>query len=304
MRLLVFPLLLSTIAFCADRDFNGRWDITVLNEPKDRAWWLEVTGAGTPELKGRFVGFPGGNMEPIPQISIQNGELHFSVDKQKRHLEYTARLVNGKLEGTFHAPDQDLKWTGVRAELSHEKDDGTWREGKPIELFNHKDLTGWHVLIEGKESGWSVVNGVLTSTGRANNLVSDQKFWNFKLHVEYNVGPKSNSGVGLRGRYEVQILDDYGQAPNLHMNGALYSRIQPPVNASKRAGEWQTFDIRLVGQQVTIVLNDQKIIDKQMIDGLTAIATDPHEGQPGPIVLQGDHGPVEFRSLILTLLTK
>jgi hypothetical protein len=108
----------------------------------------------------------------------------------------------------------------------------------------------------------------------------------------------------LRARYEVQILDDYGRPANTHGNGALYSRILPSENASKPAGEWQTYDIRLVGRQVTVVLNGRKVIDKGEIEGLTAIASDANEGQPGPLILQGDHGPVEFRAIVLTPLVK
>jgi hypothetical protein len=118
------------------------------------------------------------------------------------------------------------------------------------------------------------------------------------------VGAHSNSGVGLRGRYEVQILEDHGQPPNRHGNGALYSRIVPRINASKPAGEWQTFDVRLVGRQVTVVLNDERIIDKQEIEGLTAIAANGDEDKPGPFLLQGDHGPVEFRKIIVMPLVK
>ena len=303
-RFLVFFLFALAAAVAADDQFNGRWDISVPQESKSRVWWLEVSGAGTPNLKGKFVGFPGGDTNDVPNISIQNGELRFSFDRGQTHQEYTARLLDGKLAGMMRSGEQGLKWMGVRAPVITEKDDGSWREGKPVELFNHKDLAGWHGLVAGQELGWSVKDGILMSTGHANNLVSDAKFWNFKLHVEYNVAPHSNSGIGLRGRYEVQILDDYGKSPQSHGNGALYSRIAPSVNASKPAGEWQTFDIRLVGRQVTVVLNDKKIIDKQEIEGLTAIASDPSEGKPGPIVLQGDHGPVQFRSIVLTPLSK
>lgn len=144
----------------------------------------------------------------------------------------------------------------------------------------------------------------MANVAHANNLVSDRSFWNFKLHVEYRVGKDSNSGIGLRGRYEVQILEDYGRPPDRHSNGALYSRIVPAVNASKPAGEWQAYDIRLVGRMVTVVLNDQKVIDKQEIEGLTAIAGNADEGEPGPIILQGDHGPVEFRNIVLTPLVR
>ncbi|MDQ6704484.1 MAG: DUF1080 domain-containing protein [Acidobacteriota bacterium] len=308
MRLHVFALLASISVFAADRDFNGRWDITVPHESKNRAWWLEVTGAGTPAIAGRFVGFPGGNMDQIPNISIRDGELHFSTDRNQKqktmHLEYTAKLSGGKLEGAMHSGDETLTWTGVRAPEIPDQDDGSWHEGNPIEMFNHKDLAGWHGVVKGQALGWTVQDGILSSSGGANNLECDRKFWNFKLHVEFRVGPHSNSGIGLRGRYEVQILEDYGEPPNLHGNGALYSRIKPPVNASKKSGEWQSMDIRLVGRIVSVVLNDQKLIDKQTIEGLTAIATDPNESEPGPLVLQGDHGPVDFRVVVLTPLTK
>ncbi|HKW96337.1 MAG TPA: DUF1080 domain-containing protein [Bryobacteraceae bacterium] len=306
--LFVFALL---PAFANDAQFNGRWDITVPHESRARAWWLEITGAGTPAIKGRFVGFPGGDMNAI-QPAIQKGELHFSFDYTEHktgksmHRDYTARFVSGdRLLGLMRSSDgETLKWVGVRAPVITEKDDGTWHDGTPIELFNGKDLSGWHGLIPNLPLGWTVKDGSLTNTAGANNLVSDQTFWNFKLHVEFRVGAHSNSGIGLRGRYEVQILEDYGRPLDRHSNGALYSRIIPSESASKPAGEWQTYDIRLVGMQVTVVLNDKKIIDKGTIEGLTAIAGNADEAKPGPFLLQGDHGPVEFRKILVTPLVK
>jgi hypothetical protein len=185
-----------------------------------------------------------------------------------------------------------------------DKDDGTWREGKPVALLNGKDLAGWRGVEPNRQLGWTVKDGILASTGRTANLMSEQKFWNFTLHVEYRLSEHSNSGIGLRGRYEVQIVDDYGRQPNTHSNGSLYSRIAPAVNATKAPGEWQTYDIRLVGRQVTVVLNGRTLIDKGEVEGLTAIAIDAHEAEPGPIYLQGDHGPVEFRNIVVTPLVK
>jgi hypothetical protein len=313
MRSLLSLLVISAIpALADDAKFNGRWDINVPHESRARAWWLEVTGAGTPAMKGRFVGFPGGDMNDIPQFSIQKGELHFTFDNKDHrtgkpvHRDYSARYLPGdKLLGLMRSSDGEvLKWVGVRAPVITEKDDGSWRDGTPVDLFNGKDLSGWHGLVPNLALGWAVKDGAVANAAGANNLVSDQTFWNFKLHIEYRVGKDSNSGIGLRGRYEVQILEDYGKPPNKHSNGALYSRIAPSVNASKPADEWQTYDIRLVGRQVTVVLNDQKVIDKQEIEGLTAIAGNADEGKPGPIILQGDHGPVEFRKIVLTPLVK
>ncbi len=314
MRNWVLLSLMAIPLVAADAGFNGRWDIRVPGETRGRVWWLEVSGAGTPKLKGRFVGAPGGDMNDIPEISIKDGELKFvferkyqrEADKVQRGV-YRARLVADKLEGVFEVEGgkaEPVKWVGVRAPLIKDKDDGTWKKGQPVELFNGRDLSGWRPLVRGKELGWGVKDGAMTNVAGANNLVSERKFWNFELHVEYRVGEHSNSGIGLRGRYEVQILEDFGRPPDTHSNGALYSRIPPRVNASKPAGEWQTYDIRLVGRTVTIVLNGQKVIDKGEIEGLTAIAHDADEGVAGPISLQGDHGPVEFRKITLTPLVK
>ncbi len=307
---LVFLLVALGSGLAGDSQFNGRWDITVTGEPRGRAWWLEVNGAGTPDLSGKFVGFPGGDMNRIEHITLGNGELRFTFDRPAHdqqaeiHQVYTARMVGDRLEGAMTSGKQQLKWVGVRAPEIQDRDDGSWREGKPIDLFNHKNLLGWHGMIPGKPLGWRVENGILKSTGGANNLESERKFWNFKLHVEYRVGAHSNSGIGLRGRYEVQILEDYGNPPGLHSNGSLYSRIAPAEDASKPAGEWQTFDIRLVGRDVTVMLNGKKLIDKGVIEGLTAIADNADEAKPGPILLQGDHGPVDFRAVVLTPLVK
>jgi hypothetical protein len=312
MRLPLAFIAVAATGLCADSDFNGRWDLKSLNETRNRAWWLEVEGAGTPNLKGRFVGFPGGDTNVIEDLRLQNGELIFTFtrepnarQKERIHQEYRARL-NGKdkLTGWMQSGRTKLEFTGWRAPEIKEKDDGAWREGSPVELFNGKDLTGWLPLVKGQELGWAVKDGIMSNVARANNLVSEKKFWNFALHVEYRLGKGSNSGIGLRGRYEVQILDDYGRPPNTHGNGALYSRILPTVNASKPPGEWQTFDIRMVGRDVTIVLNSKKIIDKGFVDGLTAIASDPYEAEPGPFIIQGDHGPVEIRKFTVTPLIK
>ena len=304
MRNCMLLLLLSAAPLAAaDSAFNGRWDIEVQNETRRRAWWLEVTGAGTPQIKGRFIGFPGGDLNDIQKIWIEGGVLHFTHDRNNVHQEYTARLPGKQLEGTFSQGSQSLKWIGHRVPDIQEQDDGTWREGKPVRLFNGKDLSGWHGIVPGKDLGWTVKDGLLSSAGGANNLESDQKFWNFKLHVEYRVGAHSNSGIGLRGRYEVQILEDKGRPIDRHSNGTLYSRILPTENVSKAPGEWQTYDIRLVGMNVSITSNG-KLVTKGVIEGLTAMATDWDESKPGPITLQGDHGPVDFRNVVLTPLVK
>jgi len=310
---LLLTFLLPVAAFAADSefavsDFNGRWDIQVHKTPANIAWWLEISGAGTPALKGSFVGFNDGSLHDLTDPNIENGTLHFSWERAQKHFDYEAKVVKGLLEGQMTtAGAEPLRFTGRRAPEINEHDDGTWVKGKPITLFNGKDLTNWTGLNSPKAEGWTVENGILKAAGRQGNgddLITVQKFWNFELHAEYRLAEKSNGGIGLRGRYEVQIADDYGRPPGMHGTGALYTRILPPVNAAKPAGEWQTYDIRLVGREVTTILNGQKLYEKGVIDGLTGIAFSPDEGEPGALELQGDHGPVEFRNLILTPLMK
>jgi hypothetical protein len=303
LRNLAILLLLAWTAWPADTGFNGRWDIAVHHSPRARAWWLEVEGAGTAHIKGEFVGFPGGDLNEIQRVWIEHGELRFTYDGHGVHQEYRARLAGGKLAGTFASGDAKLEWTGARAPEIDEADDGSWRELGPIDLFNGFDISNWHGLTADASSGWSAHGGILKGNGAATDLVSNGKFWNFKLHVEYRTPAHSNSGIGLRGRYEVQILEDYGRPVDRHSNAALYSRLVPSENVTKPAGAWQTYEIRLVGRHVTVTLNG-KAVTQGIIDGLTAIACDPDEGDPGPIMLQGDHGPVEFRSIVLTPLVR
>jgi len=301
-------LLAACPAFSADQDYNGRWDITpTLQRP--RGWWLELNGVGTPNPSGTFISAYAGDLNHVNEIHVANGELTFIIIQPDSNAKfvYHARLRGGKLEGTMEREGQKgepVKWTGVRAPAIDEADDGTWKPGKPVELFNGKDLAGWHALMPEQEMKWSVSDAVLRNAPPTTDIVSDQKFWNFTAHIEFRIREHSNSGIGLRGRYEIQILDDYGRPANSHGAGALYSRVVPAVNASKPVGEWEVYDIRLVGRTLTVVFNGQKVLDKVHVDGLTAIANNADEGVPGPFIVQGDHSYVEIRKFTVTPLTK
>lgn len=327
--LLVLAALLAGVfavpaARAADKDFNGRWDIQVNARPGDfaqftttAAWWLGITGAGTPAMKIQFVGSPDGSLDDIQTANIRDGVLHFTWTQRTRpgvtpnpndRADYEVKYVGGHLQGTVTSPSTTpktrLTFTGYPSPAIDEHDDGAWVKGKPIRLFDGQDLKGWTGVNSPQAEGWSVENGLLKGAGNVDDLITVKKYWNFELHVEYKLPAKSNSGIGLRGRYEVQIASDYGKPPGMHGTGALYTRILPAVNAGKPADEWNTYDIRLVGREVTTVLNGQALYKKGVIDGLTGIAFDPFEGRPGPIELQGDHGGVEFRNIVLVPLTK
>jgi hypothetical protein len=151
---------------------------------------------------------------------------------------------------------------------------------------------------------WVAEDGVLVNKDKGVDLLTEATFDDFKLHIEVNCPAESNSGIYLRGRYEIQVQDDYGKEAHSRHLGGLYGRITPTENAAKPAGEWQVFDITLLGRWVTVELNGKLIIDHKEIAGITGGALDSKEGEPGPLMLQGDHGAVSYRNIILRPLVK
>jgi hypothetical protein len=136
------------------------------------------------------------------------------------------------------------------------------------------------------------------------NLRTDREFEDFNLTLEVRVPKGGNSGVYVRGIYEVQVVDSYGKPLDPHNMGAIYSRIKPTVSAEKPAGEWQTMDITFVDRHVTVILNGKKIIDNQPIPGCTGGALWSDVTRPGPIYLQGDHTGIEYRNIVLKPVVK
>ncbi|HOU31116.1 MAG TPA: DUF1080 domain-containing protein, partial [Bacteroidales bacterium] len=139
---------------------------------------------------------------------------------------------------------------------------------------------------------------------RYGNIRTEQEFEDFNLKLEVNIPQGSNSGIYLRGMYEVQVMDSYKRPLDSHNMGALYSRITPTVSAEKPAGEWQTLDITLCDRHLTVILNGVKIIDNQPVYGPTGGAIKSDVFSPGPIYLQGDHGKVMYRNIVLTPIIK
>jgi len=280
----------------------GRWDLTVQAPEGAYPSWLEVKLSGRKTLVGSFVS-KGGSMRPISRVDYSRGRLQFSLPVQwergPRDLQFTGRLQGGRLTGsTTTADGKRYTWTGVRAPDLRRTEEPDW--GDPIELFNGKDLSGWKPQFSGKPNGWVVKGGLLQNAKPGNNLMTNRQWTDFKLHAEFRYPKGSNSGIYLRGRYEAQIEDNYGKPPESHQIGGIYGFLTPRINAAKRPGEWQTYDITLVGRYVTVVLNGEPVIERQEIPGITGGALDSREGEPGPILLQGDHGPIDFRQITLT----
>ncbi|MEN9937603.1 MAG: hypothetical protein RLZZ387_4182 [Chloroflexota bacterium] len=284
----------------AQKAVMGRWDLVVELPSGQQPAWLEIRYSGHQTLVGQFVGWHG-SARPIARVDVDDSGLRFAIPPQWERgtsdLTVEARLEGDQLRGSMVTPEgAQVTWTGRRAPSLRRAAPPQW--GAPIQLFNGADLAGWHV-VQGPNQ-WLVEGGVLRNVKTGGNLVTDQTFTDFQLHIEARYAPGGNSGVYLRGRYEVQVLDDPTEEPSSVLQGAIYGFLTPSEIVSNGANEWNTFDITLVGRLVTIAVNGKTVISEQAIPGITGGALDSDEGAPGPIMLQGDHTPVEYRNIVLT----
>lgn len=280
-----------------DEALIGRWDITVDVGDRQAPSWLEVKRSGISTLVGQFVA-ESGSARPISRVVFKDGKINFSIPPQweraDKDMVFEGVLASDRLSGTITSSQgKKYPFTGERAPLLKRTEGVVW--GNPVQIFNGKDLEGWY--SQNPDNQWVVENGVLKSPRSGSNIITKQKFSDFKLHIEFRYPAGSNSGVYLRGRYEVQIEDNAGREPSSTYFGGIYGFLTPNEMMAKPPGEWQTYDITLVGRRVTVVANGKKIICDQIIPGITGGALDSREGEPGPILLQGDHGPVEYRNI-------
>lgn len=280
----------------------GRWDLTVQTADATYPSWLEVRKSGYRTLVGSFVGRTG-SVRPIGRVEFADGQLRFTLppqwEKRPDDLVFEGKLEGDTLRGeTTDDQGRRATWIGRRAPSLRRSGSPRWEA--TVELFNGKDLAGWKTRFPNVPNGWVVRDGLLVNATPGNDLLTEQTFTDFQLYSEFRYPAKSNSGIYLRGRYEVQIEDSYGQEPDCHQLASIYGFLTPRINAAKPAGEWQTLLITLLGRTVTVVLNGQTALEEQVIPGITGGALDSEEGAPGPLLLQGDHGPIEFRRLALT----
>jgi hypothetical protein len=294
-----------------EKAFVGRWDLTIKDaNGKELPSWLEVSGFKEwttahreQEIwKARFVG-RWGHARFLPTVSIDGANIHFVSPKEeegsKADLVYDGKLEGERLSGTAQGPDgTPWTWTGKRAPVLKPRTNVKWEN--PITLFNGRDHSGWYFDNPEKASSWTVKDGCLVNKSAGSNIATERKFMDFKLHVEVNCPSNANSGIYLRGRYEVQVEDDSFDEPPNHRMGAVYGFLAPVPEQPRRPDVWQTFDITLIGRYVTVVQNGQTIISNQEISGITGGAFDSREELPGPIYLQGDHGGIAYRNIILT----
>ncbi|MFT4094420.1 MAG: DUF1080 domain-containing protein [Niabella sp.] len=294
--------MLTFNAFAYDaNDLVGRWDIQIDVNGKPLPAWLEAHISGFKTLVGQFVCIVG-SARPVSEIKFNDGHFSFTIPPQweggNQNFVIDGSFSADGIEGSIVTSEgKKYNWKGVRAPYLKREKAPVW--GTPIKLFNGKDLTGWKAV--GNKNQWEVKDGVLTSPHSGANLISEQMFNDFKLHVEFRYQKGSNSGVYLRGRYEVQILDnDENEHPSNVLFSGIYGFLTPSEINSKGPGEWQEYDITLIGRMVTVVANGKTVISNQEIPGITGGALNSSEAEPGPVYFQGDHGPIEFRNIIIT----
>lgn len=325
----VVLMLLAASAYGAGASspFVGYWALTI---PGGGAGWLGVV-----EKDGKLTGsvlWGGGSVVPVDEVKVDGDKLVVTRLHRQERKDADGKTVRTVITETITATTdgQNLKLSTIKKRpdgsefdkanfVGHREpatpatpDLSKVKYGAPIKLFNGENLDGWK-LIGGNVNGWSVKDGVLTNNpvqtpGQPHknygNIRTEREFEDFNLTCEINVPKGGNSGIYLRGVYEVQVADTFGRRTDSHNMGGVYSRITPSESAEKPAGEWQTMDITLVDRHVTVILNGKKIIDNQPVLGCTGGALTSDVTKPGPIYLQGDHTGVNYRNVVLKPVVK
>lgn len=311
----LLPLLLALAVLplhAAENPFVGRWALTL---PDGHAGWLGVEQSG--DKLAASVLWGGGSVLPASEATVAGDALTVRMPTGKATREITATRAGNELnlnvatvktDGTKSEPQP---FTGHRiADLPPAPDLSKVVFGPPIQLLAGELDATWELVEKDALNGWSLKDGVLMNRlpegkhPRLGNLRTKAVFEDFKLTGEVRTQPGSNSGIYLRGVYEIQMADSFGKPADPHNMGALYSRITPSATAEKPAGEWQTLEITLVKRHITVVLNGTRIIDNQPALGCTGGALTSDETKAGPLMLQGDHTTIDYRNLQLSPVVK
>jgi hypothetical protein len=311
--------LLSLISslHAGDNPYVGRWALTLED---GRTGWLGVEEHDA-AITGSLM-WGTGSVLPLSKIEVRGEGLYMERPVASRGGESpTLRVVARrgptglaltssilKLDGTT---EQSASATGKDSGPMPEAPDLTKVEfGTGIPLLEGDFSAGWQMVTPGDRNGWSLKEGILSNRvvkdkgKRFGNLRTTGQYEDFRLTTELRTLEGSNSGIYLRGRYEIQIAETFGKPLDSHNMGALYSRIIPAVAAEKPVGEWQKLEITLVNKHVTVVLNGQTLINNQPALGCTGGALESDESKPGPLMLQGDHTDIDYRNMVLQPVKK
>jgi hypothetical protein len=302
----------STVSAQDSKPFLGRWDLTVTPASgKSYAQWIELKENGG-KLEGR-VQPRGGAWHPIAGAHMQSDKLIVDLGDSGTGPAMSWELsapASGKLNGIEKRGDaaDGLTIAGAKAPSLDRPMPKQWTKPRP--LFDGKDLNGWEPIGNVENNKWIARNGELVNDnpetpGRrgpgAANIKTTEKFQDFKLHIEVNCPEGGNSGIYLRGRYELQVGTEGGKLPT-HEMGAIYSHYPPPEGSELGLGKWTTFDVTLVGRHVTVLRDGKMYHDNVEIPGPTGGALDSDEAAPGPFFLQGDHhGVIAYRNITISV---
>jgi 3-keto-disaccharide hydrolase len=270
--------------------FSGRWDLTIVTPKGAYPSWMEFADEGrAPAI--RIVGRTG-SVHPVHGIRIDGTRLTFADGAARWQIDVKDRKLTGQ------TPDGQLK--GEPAPPLERKSPEAWTSPEP--LFDGRDLAGWEA-DNPTANHWIAENGELQNVQAGANIRTTRKFGDFKVHIEYNCPRGGNSGVYLRGRYEVQVeYEPPGKNDPFHAMGSIYGFIPPATEVAPRPGQWEGYDVTLVGRSVTVVRDGVLIIDHAEIPGITGGAIDSREGEPGPLYLQGDHsGGLKYRNITIAV---
>ncbi len=299
--LLICPLAIQA----ADSPLLGRWDFTLTAGGSTRANWLGISQKGA----ATEVWFQptGGHVHIVPDAKITGSHLEFVVSPAANGRPATTWELDakgGQLVGVQKAGDRSIPLTGVRAPELKRAAPKAW--SKPEPLFDGKSLAGWEPIGDPTKSHWIVKDGLLVNEEHGANLKSTRTFTDYKLHFEVNCPNDANSGFYQRGRYELQLeyVPEGSEPPERGM-GSIYGRIPPSSTLTRTPGQWETFDVTLVGRTITVTRNGVLTIDRKEIEGITGGALDANEGEPGPFYIQGDHtGGLKFRNITVSVPAK
>jgi hypothetical protein len=300
--ILAAALLLPALAQQNTNPFVGHWDFNITTPGGPRACWLGVTDKGGGNLEVWYQP-AGGNVYQVKDVHLDGSHLtlNLSAATAKRPaMTWELEAGGDKLTGVQKSGTRSTDLTGVRAPELKRGAPAAWTDPEP--LFNGKDLTGWEPTGP-NTSHWKVEDGLLVNTAHGANLKTTRKFQDFKVHYEVNCPDDGNSGFYLRGRYEVQIeYEPLTSNPPERRIGSVYGRIAPEPALPRTPGQWETFDVTLVGRTVTVVHNGVTVIDHKEIEGITGGALDANEADPGPFYIQGDHtGGLKFRNITVSV---
>jgi len=282
--------------------FQGRWDL-VLTMPDGTTSprWMDYVETRDPLIR---IQPRGGSVHPAYDVNVDGTHITLVMEKANdKHgaTTWDLKIKNKIITGTQTSGNQVAQIKGVKAPDLRRDAPRVWSKAEPI--FNGKDLNGWEPFPATAKNNWVAEEGNLVNTAHGANIKTTRTFNDFKLHIEFNCPEDGNSGIYLRGRYEVQVEYEKVDANDrFHSVGAIYGFIAPETELPRKPGTWETFDITLVGRMVTILRNGKKTIDNREIPGITGGALDSNEAEPGPFYIQGDHtGGMKYRNITIQL---